>query len=126
MGKYEQIFLEAAIKKGPTGKEWEVTIIGAQKPEDLITVDGRRYVRSENGRLYDADALRDSAAMWEGIKVYDNHLSEEEFVRKQGMRSPATEWLGTIVKPRWDDAKAQLRGVFKVVEEKLATKLKAA
>ena len=126
MGKYEQIFLEAAINKGPTGKEWEVTIIGAQRPEDLITVDGRRYVKSENGRLYDVDALRDSAAMWEGIKVYDNHLSEEEFVRKQGMRSPATEWLGTIVKPRWDDAKSQLRGIFKVVEEKLAAKLKSA
>jgi hypothetical protein len=124
--KPEQIFLEATIANAPTGKEWEVTIIGAQKPEDLITVDGRSFVISENGRLYDVAGLKASTSMWEGVKVYDNHLSEEEFHRKQGMRSPATEWLGTIVKPRWDDAKAQLRGVFKVVEEKLATKLKAA
>ena len=126
MEKREKIVLEATIEKAPTGKEWEVTIIGAQKPEDLITVDGRRYVVSDNGRLYDVNALRDSVSMWEGIKVYDNHLTEEEFIRKQGMRSPATEWVGAIVKPYWDDAKAQLRGIFKVVEDKLATKLKNA
>ena len=126
MDKSEKIFLEAAIKKAPTGKEWEVTIIGAQTPDDLLTVDGRRYVMSDNGRLYDVNALKDSVGMWEGVKVYDNHLTEEEFHKKQGMRSPATEWLGTIVRPRWDDAKSQLRGVFKVVEEKLAAKLKAA
>ena len=81
---------------------------------------------SDNGRLYDAEALANSAQQWEGVKVYDNHLTDEEFERKQGMRSPATEWLGTIVKPRWDAKKAQLRGVFKVVEQALAAKLKAA
>lgn len=125
-GQIEQLVVEATIAKAPAGKEWEVTIIGAQKPEDLVTVGGRRYVKTANNRLYDTNALKASVAMWDGIKVYDNHLTEEEFHRKQGMRSPATEWLGTIVKPRWDNAKAQLRGVFKVVEEKLATKLKAA
>jgi hypothetical protein len=126
MTQSEQIILEATIEKAATGKEWEVTIIGAQGPGDLLTVDGKRYVRSDNGRLYDVDALRDSATMWEGVKVYDNHLTEEEFHRKQGMRSPATEWLGTIVKPRWDEATSQLRGIFKVIETGLAAKLKAA
>ena len=126
MEKTDNLFLEATVEKALAGKEWEVTIIGAQRPEDLLTVDGKRYVMSENGRLYDVDALRDSAGRWEGIKVYDNHLTEEEFIRKQGMRSPTTEWLGTIVRPYWDDAKAQLRGIFKVVEAGLAAKLKAA
>jgi len=120
----EVIVLEAAIE--PQGKEWEVTIIGAQKPDDLLTIGSRTFVVSENGRLYDTAALAASAALWDGVKVYDNHLTEEEYVRKQGMRSPATEWLGTIVKPRWDAGKKQLRGVFKVVEEKLAAKMKAA
>jgi hypothetical protein len=101
-------------------------IIGAKTPEDVLTIDGRRFIKSKNGVLYDTNALKESAPRWEGIKVYDNHLTNEEFERKQGMRSPATEWLGTIVNTRWDDAKAQLRGVFKVVEEKLAAKLKAA
>ena len=126
MEQQDQIILEATVEKALAGKEWEVTIIGAQRPEDLLTVGGKRYVVSENGRLYDADALRDSAGRWEGVKVYDNHLTEEEFRRKQGMRSPATEWLGTIVRPFWDDTKAQLRGIFKVVEAGLAAKLKAA
>jgi hypothetical protein len=100
-----KLILEAKINK--TGREWEVTIIGAQKPEDLMIIDGCRFILSDNGRLYDTDALAASVSKWEGIKVYDNHLTEEEFIRKQGMRSPATEWLGTIVRPRWDEAKAQ-------------------
>lgn len=124
MDKKEQLFLEAKLNK--TGKEWEVTIIGAHKPEDLLTIDGRRFILSDNNRLYDTDALKNSVKMWEGVKVYDNHLTDEEYQRKQGMRSPATEWMGTIVKPFWDEAKAQLRGIFKVVEDKLATKLKNA
>jgi hypothetical protein len=70
--------------------------------------------------------LADSVPLWEGVKVYDNHLTQEEFEKKHGMRSPANEWLGTIVKPRWDKHKNQLRGVFKVVEERLANKLKSA
>jgi hypothetical protein len=102
------------------------TIIGAKNPKDLLTIDGRRFVVSENGRLYDAEALANSAQQWDGVKVYDNHLTDEEFERKQGMRSPATEWLGTIVKTRWDAKKAQLRGIFKVIEQSLAKKLKAA
>jgi hypothetical protein len=120
----QKLILEANIQK--TGKEWEVTIIGAKSPGDVIRIDGRKFIQSDNGRLYDVNALAASAGQWEGVKVYDNHLTEEEFQAKQGMRSPATEWLGTIVKPRWDSAKAQLRGVFKVVEGGLADKLKAA
>ena len=128
MAKSEIIVLEAKLgpTTEPTGKEWEVTIIGAKSPKDLLTIDGRRFVVSDNGRLYDAEALANSVGQWEGVKVYDNHLTDEEFERKQGMRSPATEWLGTIVKTRWDAKKAQLRGVFKVVEQALASKLKAA
>ena len=128
MAKNEIIVLEAKLgpTAEPTGKEWEVTIIGAKSPKDILTIDGRQFVASENGRLYDTDALAKSASQWEGVKVYDNHLTDEEFERKQGMRSPATEWLGTIVKTRWDAKKAQLRGVFKVVEQSLVTKLKAA
>jgi hypothetical protein len=121
-----RITTEAKIGPGPTGREWEVTIIGAQSPDDLITIEGRRFIMSDNGRLYDTEALKRSVGMWEGVKVYDNHLTNEEFERKQGMRSPATEWLGSIVRPRWDDAKAQLRGVLKIAERRLSEKLKTA
>jgi hypothetical protein len=126
MAQNLRITTEAKIEAGPTGKEWEVTIIGAQSPDDLITIEGRRFIMSDNGRLYDTEALKRSVGMWEGVKVYDNHLTNEEFERKQGMRSPATEWLGSIVRPRWDDAKAQLRGVLKIAERRLSEKLKTA
>ena len=122
----EQLFFEAAIKPGLTGREWDVTIIGAKSADDLVTIDGQTLVKSDNGRLYDTKALAASVPQWDGVKVYDNHLTQEEFERKQGMRSPANEWLGTIVKPRWDASKNQLRAVFKVVEERLASKLKSA
>ena len=108
MNRTDNIFLEATIEKAPTGKEWEVTIIGAQNPDDLMTIDGRLFVRSDNGRLYDTEALKNSAGMWDGIKVYDNHLTDDEFEERAGMRSVVQEWLGSIVKPRWDAAKKQL------------------
>lgn len=124
-----QIFLEAKLtptNAEKTGREWDVTIIGPKQPGDLVTVEGVQYVKSKNGRLYSVDAIRESADQWDGVKVYDNHLTQEEFTAKQGMRSPVKEWLGTIVKPYWDDKSKQLRGTFKVVEDTLAGKLKNA
>lgn len=124
----DSLFLEATLEATTekTGKEWEVTIIGARGSEGLVTVGGKEYVKSKNGRLYLVDALKESAPMWEGVKVYDNHMTQAEFESKQGMRSPSNEWLGTIVKPRWDAATRRLIGVFKVVEDSLVRKLKNA
>lgn len=124
------IYTEAKLTPGNgdtlTGREWEVTIIGAQEPGDIVTYEGDEYIRSLNGRLYSVKALEQSAPLWDGVKVYDNHLTQEEFDRKQGMRSPVLEWLGTIVAPYWDAASRKLKGTFKVVEETLAAKLKSA
>lgn len=124
------IFHEAKITpkdaQNLTGREWDVTIIGAQSPDDLATIEGRQFIRSKNGRLYSVDAIKESTELWNGVKVYDNHLTTAEFEAKQGMRSPAKEWLGTIVKPYWDAAQKQLRGTFKVVESAVAEKLKNA
>lgn len=106
-----------------TGKAWEVTIIGAKTPSDVVMFRGKEYVPSQNGRLYSCEALKDSVSQWNGVKVYDNHLSEQEFEQKQGMRSVAKEWVGTIVQPRWDENRKQLRGVLRLVDETLASKL---
>jgi hypothetical protein len=106
-----------------TGREWEVTIIGAKTPGDIITLGGREFVKSKNGRYYACDALRESAPEWEGVKVYDNHLTDEQFEIQQGMRSVKDDWIGAIVRPKWDEARRRLRGVFKVVDEGLAKKL---
>lgn len=127
----EAIYFEAAINPVQTGeqfegREWEVTIIGAKTPTDIITVNGAQYLKSLNNRLYSLSALADSAPTWEGVKVYDNHLTDAEFNQKQGMRSPVKEWLGTIVNTTWDAAANRLTGIFKVVEASLAAKLKSA
>lgn len=125
----ERIIFEAELtpQQGEmTGKAWDVTIIGAETPVDVVTADGQEFIRSKNGRLYSASAIEASVPMWNGVKVYDNHQTQAQYEQTNGMRSPSKEWLGTIVKPRWDAAARQLRGVFKVVEASLAAKLKAA
>lgn len=105
---------------------WDVTIIGAKSEIDVVTIGGKEYIKSLNRRLYAVEAVRASAPDWQNVKVYDNHLTDEEFQQRQGMRSPVQEWLGTIVNPTWDEASRQLRGTFKVVEDGLARKLKNA
>lgn len=107
----------------PTGKSWDVTLIGAETPAEVVRRNGQEFVRSKNGRLYSCKALEQSAGQWNGTKVYDNHLTDEEFENRQGMRSVVKEWVGTIVKPYWDSKRRQLRGIFKVVDESLARKL---
>src|SRR3990167_6433698 len=120
--------VEIAPKKNGKfeGREWEITIIGAKEAGDLVTIDGVEYVKSKNGRLYAVEALKESVPLWEGVKIYDNHLTDEEFQERQGMRSVSEEWMGSIVSPKWDEKKKRLMGIFKVVEEALAKKLKNA
>jgi len=119
--------VEAVISPRPgpdfKGNEWEVTIIGAQTPDDLVLVDGKKYVKSLNKRLYSAAGLKASVASWDGVKVYDNHLTDAEFDDRGGMRSVAKEWLGSIVTPWWDEGTTQLRAILKVADEATAKKL---
>jgi len=123
----EMLVLEAK-GKGTTGegREFEVTIIGPDGEEGLATIDGLAYVRSRNGRFYNTRALEESVPLWDGIKVYDNHLTDEEFKAKQGMRSVVNEWVGVIVKPWFDKATSSIKGTLKVVDETLQRKLKSA
>lgn len=109
------------------GREWDITIVGAKTAENVVSVDGRNFIRSRNNRLYDIEALKASTPMWEGVKVYDNHLTNEEFTHRAGMRSVAGEWIGSIVSPKWEGGKLpKLKGILKVVEESVARKLKNA
>ncbi|MFX0121935.1 MAG: hypothetical protein ACFE9A_21290, partial [Candidatus Hodarchaeota archaeon] len=118
---------EAEDGDGFEGREWDVTIIGAKSSDDLVQLDGRKFVKSKNGRLYEVEALKESVPMWEGVKVYDNHLTDAEFQAKAGMRSVAKEWIGSITQPKWvGGALPRLDGVLKIVEEAVAKKLKAA
>jgi len=130
MDKPQTIIVDAKISEAvgaePGGFAWDVTIIGPEGDDGLVTVDGAAYVRSKNKRLYACSALKESAPQWEGVKVYDNHLTDEEFEQRGGMRSVASEWVGTIRSPRWDEGRHALCGVLKIVDESLARKLKLA
>ncbi len=118
--------IEGATAPAFEGREWDITIIGPKGAEDILTIKGREYLASKNGRLYDIGALADSVQEWDGTKVYDNHLTDAEFEERGGMRSVAREWIGTIVKPTWNAAKRELQGTLKIVEESIAKKLKNA
>jgi len=125
---FEATVKPAAGEGAFEGREWDVTLIGPADGGDIVRSGEREYVRSKNKRLYALEALRDSAkaGMWESVKVYDNHLSDEEFAQKQGMRSVAKEWVGTIVDVLWNEPARKLQGRLKGVDEALAKKLKAA
>jgi len=109
-----------------SGHVWEVTIIGPATPADLVTIDGEQYIKSKNGRFYSARALEQAAPLFDGAKSYDDHLTDTEFTERAGMRPPNTDWLASIVQPRWDRATHSLRGVYKVVDDKFASKLRRA
>lgn len=121
--KRQHHIIEAAIVPRPDaeGKEWDVTIIGSG--EGLVTIHGREYIKSKNGRLYLCDGLEASVPMWEGVRVFDNHLTDAEFEERAGMRSVAKEWLGSIVSPWWDKEERNLNAIFKCVEPNMARKL---
>lgn len=114
--------VEARVSN-PQGKVWDVTLIGPDKPEDLLTIEGREYVLSKNGRAYSVEALRNSAPIWEGIKVYDNHLTDAEFEQRGRMRSVGKEWLGSITNVRFDEPSRCLRGQLHVVDKAIQEKL---
>jgi len=108
------------------GRTWEITIIGPKTQGELVSFQGHECILSANRRLYRIDGLRDSVPSWEGIKVYDNHLTDEEFKDRAGMRSVAREWIGTITAPLWDAKERAVKGTLNIVDEALARKLKAA
>lgn len=110
-------------KKTERGTEWEVIVIGAESASDVVTEGGKEYIRSKNGRLYLAEALEASVPLFDGVKVYDNHLTDEEFNQKQGMRSVANEWVGVIVDPFWDKAAKAIKGTLKIIDATLRKKL---
>ncbi len=109
--------------KAERGTEWEVTIIGPETKDDIIKEGGRTYIKSKNGRLYSADALKNSVPIFEGVKVYDNHQTDEEFEKTQGMRSVAKEWVGVITDVFWDAGDKAVKGTLKVIDASLRTKL---
>lgn len=119
--------LDISIDKRKTGREWEITIIGAEGDfSNVKTIGGERCIISRNGLPYAISGIRESVPFWDGVEVFDNHLTDEQFTQRGGMRSPASEWVGTIVKPWWDDKALRLKGILKMVDDGLAAKLRNA
>lgn len=107
----------------PTGKAWEVTIIGPNSPDDIITVGDKKYLKSKNNRLYDLAGLEASVDIWNGVQVFDNHLTDAEFNQRQGMRSADSELLGAIVDPFWDAETSSIKGTQKIIKDELGKKI---
>jgi 2'-5' RNA ligase len=106
------------------GSTWEVTLIGAKSPDEVVMIDGEEFVQSLNRRLYSCAGLEESVPRWDGCQVYDNHLTDEEFADRAGMRSMVKELVGVITDPWWDAQERKLKGVLKVGDRGIADKLK--
>jgi hypothetical protein len=107
----------------PQGWEWEVVIIGAGSEADIIKAKEGTYIYSKNGMPYSARALEASVPLWNEIKVYDNHLTDDEFAARGTMRSVVNELVGVIVNPAWDKVKMAVTGTLKVIDDTLRKKL---
>jgi hypothetical protein len=112
--------IEATIER--KGTTWEVTIMGPSEDSPLITHQGREYILSANGRAYDLDALRRNPEAWDGIKVYDNHLTDKEFNERGGMRSFIGEGVGILKDPHFDEGAKALKARLEVVDDKARQK----
>lgn len=122
---YQEAALAPIADVPMTGKSWAVTIIGPNSPDDIISVGNKKYLRSKNKRLYDLDGLEASvkAGIWDGIQVFDNHLTDAEFDQKQGMRSADRELLGAIVDPVWDAETSSIKGTHQIIKDDLGKKI---
>lgn len=126
--KREALWVEAQISapSTPEGKVWDVVLIGPNTPDDLITANGQEYILSQNGRAFTVEALRNSPSIWEGARVYDNHLTDAEFAERGNMRAPGKDWLGTITDVRFDEASRSLLGKWHVIDKPIREKLMEA
>jgi hypothetical protein len=105
-----------------TGRAWDVTIMGPTPKQPLVTLNGRELIMSANGRFYAVEGLRQSVPLWEGVKVYDNHLTDDEFRRKAGMRSFLSEGVGVLTNPYFDESRKSLCARLNVVDPRAAEK----
>ncbi len=78
------------------GKEWEVVLIQAGL--------------SKNGNYYPADVLKGVSQMFEGVKSYDSHVTDDEL--KKNPARKVGELLGWFDKVRWDAEKQSIVGHF--------------
>jgi hypothetical protein len=123
---YQSAAFRATENNPPlTGKSWNVTIIGPNSPDDIVTVGDKKYLKSKNNRLYDLAGLEASVeqGLWHGVQVFDNHLTDDEFRQRQGMRSADTELLGAIVDPIWDAETSSIKGTYQIIKDDLSKKI---
>ncbi len=94
----------------PEGKKWLVRIIQAGL--------------SMNKNYYPADVLAaaETIAIFEGVRVYDNHLTDEEWVEKRGHRAVNSEYMGFITEVYFADE--ALYGHFTVADIILREKMR--
>jgi hypothetical protein len=123
--RYQEAALTPTRDEPLTGKSWAVTIMGPTSPDDIVTIDDKKYLRSKNKRYYDLAGLEASvnSGLWQGIQVFDNHLTDAEWEQKQGMRSADSELLGAIVDPYWDSETSSIRGTHKIIKDDLSRKI---
>ena len=109
--------------KDKEGKVWDVTLIGASEKSPLVEADGARYIRSSNGRLYELDAISESTPQWDGVKAFDNHLTDSEFEERGGMRSVKNEAVAVFKSPYWDEKRHCLNAEMRVIDDDMRKKL---
>jgi len=122
----ERATMSVVLSGDGAARTWEIVVIGPATPADLVTFNGQEAVRSKNGRCYTVTALREAASLFNGARVYDDHLTDREYAERGGLRSVAREWLGSIREAHFDEATRSICGTLTVVDDAFAAKLSRA
>ncbi len=91
-----QIHESAHPVRALEGKEWEVVLIQAGL--------------SKNGNYYPADVLKPAVQMFEGVKSFDSHVTDDEL--KKNPARKVGELLGWFDKVQWDNERQSIVGHF--------------
>lgn len=121
-GRYRTMLrLQEAIQSD--GAFWEVIIVGPDTPESVISDGDITLIRDKNDRLLPVGMLKRAVPMFEGVAVFDNHLTRAEVVHREGKRSVKNELVGVISKVRWRQNRLSIVGVLSVICPKMKSKL---
>jgi len=88
-----------------------------EKREAVITIISPGFNKSKK-RYYSPKLLESSAKMFEGLKMYKNHLTEAEEKKLDGQPRSVDEWTSSIKETWYDNMSGSIKGRAKIHNQK--------
>ena len=90
--------------------------VDKKKNEAIITIIKEGGGNAKDNHYYPASTLMRDANLFEGTKMYVDHLTAEQEKKLGGLPRSVNDWVATIKESWWDEASREIRGRIKVVK----------